>query len=437
VISVDDAIAAAGVDPYALHATLTAGEPDAIYDLARAFDDAGAEAGVAYRQAAQAHGLVGEAYTNNALAVLDVGGQNQQAWRLLGQGGEDMHSTAALLRRAGTALESATNASVEALRRMEGNLALLTQTWNNHVARNQGQVTPADEAKLLADAAQIVQAGATDVQAQIDGYDTVLTSGSSTLSQLGYAPQPGPDDPGRPGGARYTIGDPTRPPLNFDDDFVYDPEASAGISDYWAWNEWGMKLRGASLIRPDLDDSLELYAHYRDGAGTPMTVDYEEGYREDGSIRSTVDGEIETARQWAEQIHRETGRTSFSMTGDAAQASPYPAEENWQKALGGHTIWGSGNVRVEGNTATMDVTVHAEDRYNFNRGANDIATGTPDEENGRFAELGWARSFDVSGSVTRTVTWELGSDAPPVVSGGNVDRNPAGEDRADGAGSGR
>jgi hypothetical protein len=85
----------------------------------------------------------------------------------------------------------------------------------------------------------------------------------------------------------------------------------------------------------------------------------------------------------------------------------------------------------------MEVTVHAEDRYNFNRGDEDIATKAPDDENGRFAELGWAKSFDVNGSVTRTVTWELGSDKPPVVSGGETDRNPAGEDRVDGAGSAR
>ena len=29
-------------------------------------------------------------------------------------------------------------------------------------------------------------------------------------------------------------------------------------------------------------------------------------------------------------------------------------------------------------------TIHAEDRYNFNPGAKDIATGTPDSENGIF-----------------------------------------------------
>lgn len=438
-MSLEQAIAAAGVDPYALQETLASGQPGAIYDLANAFEDAGTEAGAAYRQAAAAHGQVGEAFTNNAVAVLDVDGQNKEAWQLLGQGGQDMTSTATLLRRAGTALETATAGGAAALRRMEEDFGSLQRWWNGHVQRNQGVVTAADQQQFATAATQIVQTGAAQVQEHVDAYDAVLNSGVGELAQLGYAAEEpyGPEAPGQPGGARYTLGDPTRPPLSFDDDFVYDPDADAGFGDYWAWNEWGMKLRGASLLRSDLDDSLELYAHYRDASGTPMTVDYEEAYREDGSVRSAVDSEINEAVRWAEQLHNQTGSTAFSITGDATQAKPYPDTENWQKALGGHTIWGSGNVRIDGNTATMEVTVHAEDRYNFNRGESDIATGTPDEENGRFAELGWAKSFDVSGSVTRTVTWELGSGQPPVVEGGDVDRNPTGEDRADERGSGR
>jgi uncharacterized protein YukE len=245
----------------------------------------------------------------------------------------------------------------------------------------------------------------------------------------------GLEAPGQRGGYRYTLGEPTRPAITFDDDFVFDPNAEASLSDYLSWTEWGAKLHGAPLLRSDLDDALELYAHYRDGTGTPMRVDYEEAYREDEMIRNAVDAEIATAMQWAEQLHRETGQTSFSVSGDAVQPRYYPGTENWQKTLGGHTIWGSGDVRIQGNTVTMEVTIHAEDRYNFNRGEEDIATGVPDEANGRFAELGWAKSFDVSGSLTRTVTWELGSDQPPIMEGGAVDREPGGEDRIDGRGS--
>lgn len=59
----------------------------------------------------------------------------------------------------------------------------------------------------------------------------------------------------------------------------------------------------------------------------------------------------------------------------------------------------------------MTITVHEKDRYNFNRGSSDIATGTPDEVNGKFAVLGWAHSFITHGTVVRRVTWTKGDVA--------------------------
>lgn len=85
-----------------------------------------------------------------------------------------------------------------------------------------------------------------------------------------------------------------------------------------------------------------------------------------------------------------------------------------------------------GSAVTMEVVVHAEDHYNFNRDQSDIATGASDDENGRFTGLGWARPFDSSGAVTRTVTWELGEAAPPqTTESGDPQRNPGREDRED------
>lgn len=279
--------------------------------------------------------------------------------------------------------------------------------------------------------------GATDAVSH--GLQGWIASGLFATASLTNGMGLGSGQPGQPGGPKYTIGPPTRPPIKFHDDFVYDPNASPGFDDYVSWNKWGLKADAARVVRPDLDDALNLYDHFRDGTGTPMTIDYEEAYREDPSIRQVVDNEIASARQAAERIHEKTGRTEFSISGDATSSSPhYPETENWQKTLGGHTVWGSGDVRIEGNQATMTVTVHAEDRYNFNRGAADIATGTPDSVNGRFTELGWSKPFNVNGSLTRTITWELGSSAPPeVIEPGDVERNPAGEDRADGRESSR
>ena len=77
-------------------------------------------------------------------------------------------------------------------------------------------------------------------------------------------------------------------------------------------------------------------------------------------------------------------------------------------------------MKANGDAVTMTVTVHAEDRYNFNSGSADIATGLPDNANGRFEEIGWAKPFDTSGELTRTVTWKLG-EAPATTSASGPD----------------
>jgi hypothetical protein len=57
------------------------------------------------------------------------------------------------------------------------------------------------------------------------------------------------------------------------------------------------------------------------------------------------------------------------------------------------------------------IVVHAEDRDNFNPDAKDITTNIEDAENGRFAELGWAKAFNSSGSLVREVSWTVGPTA--------------------------
>lgn len=216
--------------------------------------------------------------------------------------------------------------------------------------------------------------------------------------------------------AKYEEGPPERPELDFDDHFPYkSKEGEATWSDHMAWSEWAAKLNGARLLRPDLDDALDLYAHYRDGSGEPRVVDYEEGYREDPAIRSSIDKKIQEAQAGAQRMLEE-GRTDFSFTGPPTPSKPYPETENWQKTLGDHQQWNSGDVTVDSDgNARMVVTVHGEDMYNFNRGQSDIASGTPDDENGRFSELGWAQGFEVSGTVTRVVTWNVNDPSSMTV----------------------
>lgn len=264
--------------------------------------------------------------------------------------------------------------------------------------------------------------------------------GPGPIGGLGLAVPVGMHPAGGPSIDGFTMGPPTEPPLTFTDSFPYDPDARATPADHAAWLKWGAQAAGAHLIRPDLDDALRVYDHYRDNTGTPMTVDYEEAYREDAAIAAAVDAELARARTAAQDLAAQTGQSSFSMSGAASLASAlsgYPSTENWQKALGDHQLWSSADVTIAGGTATMVITVHAHDRYDFNAGMSDIATGTPDDENGRFAVLGWAKPFDTRGELTRTITWPVGDSIPITAGEGDVSRNPGSEDRPDELGSGR
>ena len=108
---------------------------------------------------------------------------------------------------------------------------------------------------------------------------------------------------------------------------------------------------------------------------------------------------------------------------------PYPATENWQKAIGGHIIWFSGLATLTGaipqRSYSVMLTIHVEDRYNFKPDAEDIATGIPDEANGVFEVTGLAQQYTNYSTLTRTVSWAGATSNPPAVSRLNARRERA------------
>ncbi len=221
------------------------------------------------------------------------------------------------------------------------------------------------------------------------------------------------DAPGEPGGEQYVIGPPTRPEIEWDEDFEYASDDNPTWDDRMAWMEWNAKGE-ATRLHPGLQDAGAIYRHYLGNSGEDYEFDYLSAYENDPSVTANVNAEVAAAQAGAEQLIAQ-GNTDFSMTGDASQAPHYPETENWQKTIGGYQQWSSSDVTVVGDQATMVITVHAEDRYNFNAGQSDIASGTPDDVNGRFTELGWAQPFDSTGSVQLTVTWTVGDAQSAVV----------------------
>jgi hypothetical protein len=95
-------------------------------------------------------------------------------------------------------------------------------------------------------------------------------------------------------------------------------------------------------------------------------------------------------------------------------------------------MWITGDVQVEGQTATLVATVNAQDRFNFDNGKQDAVTKIPDSDNVRFAEVGWAKPFDQSGSFSVTLSWEIGTaTAPQTLNKDGESRNYFGRDRDD------
>ncbi len=233
---------------------------------------------------------------------------------------------------------------------------------------------------------------------------------------------------------RYRIGDPKRPGLEHDDTFIYNSK-DGNFRDWLNKQKWQAKLLGGEHIKTDLDDATALYRHYWDNNGEKIEFDYDEAYKEDPTVRSGVDTEISKMAAAADYFAR-NGNKSFALTGKPTTGGT--STENWEKTIGGYQQWSHANARVEGNRVVMDVTVEAEDYYNFDKGKNDIATGAPDEDNGRFTEIGWAKPFESHGSITRTVSWEIGHPTTGAVTAESSSpvTNPGREDRSDGRNDG-
>ena len=146
---------------------------------------------------------------------------------------------------------------------------------------------------------------------------------------------------------------------------------------------------------------------------------------EDGLILQGFEAELNGAQVDIEKSHdgKLVKFKVYSQDGRLVRTET----DNWSKALGGHQIWGSGEVEFDPVKCKYKLTIEIEieDFYNFNNGQYDIMTGLPDSENGRFEVFGWANSFFSRGKVKRIVTWNRGkiNDTTKVDDNGNSIRS--------------
>ena len=242
--------------------------------------------------------------------------------------------------------------------------------------------------------------------------------------------------------ADYTTGPPRRPPIHHDNGFLQNPNDPKDPNpiptipptdaDRQALKDWRNKLEWAERAQwlpigphTDIEDGLAAYRHFLDGKGQDRTFSYDKFVRDDDAGKTTLENATRDVQLGAEEIYRQMVAqdpslkdrpVTFLMTGSQIAVGnsdkfPYPKTENWQKAIGGHQIWMSATVTVKPGdppSFSMRMTLHAEDRYNFNPGAEDIATGTPDAANGRFERTGLAHQYMNYATLERDVTWTGG-----------------------------
>ncbi|AQT69306.1 RHS repeat-associated core domain protein [Anaerohalosphaera lusitana] len=206
----------------------------------------------------------------------------------------------------------------------------------------------------------------------------------------------------------YAIGNGPRPDINWDDNYEYDASAKPTLKDYLYWFIFRelLKTLEATGFMPD---AARAYRHYRGASGDDLHVKYNKAIKEDAKIRRSFESEIAGAQADIERLH--DGETKeFWVYSQEERGTGHPETQNWQKALGGHCIWGEGPVKYDSATCeySFHISIEMEDWYNFNPAQNDIATGLPDEINGRFQRLGWAKAFFSRGKVERTVKWKRG-----------------------------
>lgn len=242
----------------------------------------------------------------------------------------------------------------------------------------------------------------------------------------------------------YRLGPPTRPAIQHDNGHLDSfPSRPPTAEDRIKLAKWIAMLEGAELLcstgsknfvsacdGEDLSDANAAYRHFLFGNGEDRTLNYERYLQDDPQGKTVIPNLLPVFQRHAEVIGKD--RVKFSITSEAFTVGTngiarYPDTENWQKTIGGHNIWVSADVSVSVNAAaeviySAEMTIHMEDRYNFNSGQHDIKTGIPDSENGVFEITGLGKQYMNFGTVRRQLSWREGSWNSFTTKGAPVDR---------------
>ena len=139
------------------------------------------------------------------------------------------------------------------------------------------------------------------------------------------------------------------------DDFPHGSKAGQDTPEDWDnWYKWELYRQGAGWVLQH-SDSYDFYGHFRENTGTPKTFNYEKAYMDDAIIRNYVNTDLNASLQAANEAVM-AGQTDVTLY-SPKHAVDNPATENWQRTIGGHTMYTDTDVKVEGDTVTATVTV--------------------------------------------------------------------------------
>jgi hypothetical protein len=245
--------------------------------------------------------------------------------------------------------------------------------------------------------------------------------------------------------AEYKLGPPTKP-ANIDhsrpspDDYKV---RTATKEDYVQLVKWTAYLEGVRKLQGvpfaphnNIPEGIAAYEHYLNGNGADRQFSYEKYVKQDAAGRKTLESAITDASTGVEKLYFDNNFAAqqaqqaagkpvtpikFSFTGSGICAGmtgdpelnarfPYPETEDWQKTIGTHFIWMSGDVTVTMDSNgkpqfEMDLKLHAEDKYQYVHSLKDIASGIDDAENVQLEVSGLAMPYMHYSYLTRTVKW--------------------------------
>ena len=143
--------------------------------------------------------------------------------------------------------------------------------------------------------------------------------------------------------------------IEWDDDFPHGSKAGQDTPEDWDnWYKWELYRQGAGWVLQH-SDPYDFYGHFRENTGTPKTFNFEKAYMDDAIIQNYVNTDLNASLQAANEAVM-AGQTDVTLY-SPKHAVGNPATENWQRTIGGHTMYTDTDVKVEGDTVTATVTV--------------------------------------------------------------------------------